>query len=305
MIELRDIGKEFPGVRALGGVSLSIGRGEVLGLVGENGAGKSTLIKILGGAYTSGEFEGEIVVNGRVRSFRSTRDARAAGIAVVHQELSLVPEMSVTDNLLLGKEVVRWGVVDGAASEARARAILVRAAGAEVAGMIDVSEPAGRLGVGMQQVVEIARALGDEREGQRGGEAAALVVLDEPTAALSAAEAQQLFEVVRQRKAGGASFVFISHHLDEVMTVCDRVAVLRDGKLVAVRGIGEVTRDGIVELMTGAETETETKTETETETFQVKDKVKGGVQVQVQVQVNDQVNDQVKVEVEVKVPVLA
>lgn len=107
MIELRDIGKEFPGVRALGGVSLSIERGEVLGLVGENGAGKSTLIKILGGVYGAGEYEGEIVVGGATQRFRSTRDARAAGIAVVHQELSLVPELSITDNLLLGKEVVR------------------------------------------------------------------------------------------------------------------------------------------------------------------------------------------------------
>jgi D-xylose transport system ATP-binding protein len=249
VIELRDIGKEFPGVRALGGVSLSIERGEVLGLVGENGAGKSTLIKILGGVYAAGEFEGEIVVEGRARAFRSTRDARAAGIAVVHQELSLVPEMSVTDNLLLGKEIVRWGgVVDGAASEARARAILARTAG-EIAESIDVREPAGRLGVGMQQVIEIARALGDERE----GEVAALVVLDEPTAALSEAEARQLFEVVRQRREGGASFVFISHHLDEVMAVCDRVAVLRDGKLVAVRGVAEVNKEEIVELMTGAE----------------------------------------------------
>jgi ribose transport system ATP-binding protein len=247
MIQLRDIGKEFPGVRALGGVSLSIERGEVLGLVGENGAGKSTLIKILGGVYAAGEFEGEIVVDGRARSFRSTRDARAAGIAVVHQELSLVPEMSVTDNLLLGKEVVRWGgVVDGAASEARARAILTRTAG-EIADTMDVSEPAGRLGVGMQQVIEIARALGDERA----GETASLVVLDEPTAALSEAEARRLFEVVRQRREDGASFVLISHHLDEVMAVCDRVAVLRDGKLVAVRGVAEVTKEEIVELMTG------------------------------------------------------
>jgi ABC-type sugar transport system ATPase subunit len=247
IVELRDIGKEFPGVRALGGVSVSIERGEVLGLVGENGAGKSTLIKILGGVYGAGEYEGEIAVSGKVQRFRSTRDARAAGIAVVHQELSLVPEMSVTDNLLLGKEEARWGVVDAAVSEASARRILQRAAG-EIAASIDVREAAGRLGVGMQQVVEIARALGDERE------AAAVVVLDEPTAALSESEAQRLFEIVRERRAAGTSFVFISHHLDEVMTLCDRVAVLRDGKLVAVRNVAETTKDELVREMTGQET---------------------------------------------------
>ena len=245
MIQLRDLGKEFPGVRALGGVSLSIERGEVLGLVGENGAGKSTLIKILGGVYAAGEYEGEIEVGGSVRRFTSTRDARAAGIAVVHQELSLVPEMSVADNLLLGKELTRWGVVDAAASEARAREILRRAAGA-VGDTVDVTRPVGQLGVGMQQVVEIARALGDERAH------AAVVVLDEPTAALSAAEARQLFDLVRERRSSGASFVFISHHLDEVIELCDRVAVLRDGRLVAVREVAGIGKEELVELMTGA-----------------------------------------------------
>ena len=243
MIELRDIGKEFPGVRALSGVSLTIERGEVLGLVGENGAGKSTLIKILGGVYGAGEFEGQIAVNGRLAAFTSTRDARDAGIAVVHQELSLVPEMSVAENLLLGREVTRWGVVDGAASERRAREILARTAG-KLAELIDVREPAGRLGVGMQQVVEIARAFGEDM---------AVVVLDEPTAALSTAEAERLFDVVRARRGDGASFVYISHHLDEVMALCDRVAVLRDGRLVAVRRVAEVTREELVEMMTGAE----------------------------------------------------
>ncbi len=246
MIQLRDIGKEFPGVRALAGVSLSIAAGEVLGLVGENGAGKSTLIKILGGAYPAGSFDGEVVVGGRPQAFRSTRDARRAGIAVVHQELSLVPEMSVTDNLMLGREPTRLGVVDAIEAEARAIEILARVAGDLAAG-IDVSAPAGRLGVGMQQVIEIARALGDQLE------PATLVVLDEPTAALTTAESTRLFELVRARRAAGAAFVYISHHLDEILALTDRVAVLRDGQLVAVKQTATTCREELIELMTGSD----------------------------------------------------
>src|SRR5690606_37029452 len=177
-IELRRIGKQFPGVCALHDVSLSIESGEVLGLVGENGAGKSTLIKILGGVYAAGSYKGEVVVGGRVQAFRSTRDARAAGIAVVHQELSLVPAMSVAENLLLGREPSRFGLVDAAAIEAKARELLVHVLGDDAAA-IDLRAPAGELGVGVQQTLEIARALGDR---------ARLIVLDEPTAALTEAE---------------------------------------------------------------------------------------------------------------------
>ena len=243
VVELRAIGKEFPGVRALAGVSLAIAPGEVLGLVGENGAGKSTLIKILGGVHAAGSFTGEVVVGGRTRALRSTRDARAAGIAVVHQELSLVPELSVADNLVLGREPGRLGLLDGAAGEATARALLADVAGDLAAGL-DVRAPAGELGVGVQQILEIARALGD---------AATLVVLDEPTAALSGAEAERLFALIRQRRAAGTSFVYISHHLDEILALTDRVAVLRDGKLVAVVATAETCRDELVDLMTGKE----------------------------------------------------
>ncbi len=245
MIELVDIGKDFPGVRALAGVSLEIRPGEILGLVGENGAGKSTLIKILGGAYPAGSFEGEVRVAGQARRFRSTRCARAAGIALVHQELALVPELSVADNLLLGREPTRWGFVDGAATVARARDLLARVAGPAAADL-DVTTAAGRLGVGQQQIVEIARALGDERE------PAQVVVLDEPTAALTATEAARLFELVRARRAAGAAFVYISHHLDEILALTDRVAVLRDGRLVAVEATAATCREQLVELMTGA-----------------------------------------------------
>jgi ABC-type sugar transport system ATPase subunit len=225
VIELRRIGKQFPGVRALHDVSLAIEPGEVLGLVGENGAGKSTLIKILGGVYPAGSYQGELVIKGSAQAFRSTRDARRAGIAVVHQELSLIPDMSVADNLVLGREPSRFGLVDAASTEATARDLVRRVLGDAAARDLDLRTPAGHLGVGVQQILEIARALADN---------ARLIILDEPTAALTDGEIERLFTLVRERRAAGCSFVYISHRLEEITALCDRVAVLRDGELVAV-----------------------------------------------------------------------
>ncbi|MDB4955239.1 MAG: rbsA1 [Myxococcales bacterium] len=240
-VELLAIGKQFPGVRALHDVSLSIEPGEVLGLVGENGAGKSTLIKILGGVYAAGSFRGDVLVGGRPQAFRSTRDARRAGVAVVHQELSLVPEMSIADNLLLGREPSRFGIVDPVRTLATARDILRRVLGKEAAA-IDLTMPAGHLGVGVQQILEIARALADD---------ARVIILDEPTAALTDGEIERLFALVRERRSAGASFVYISHRLEEIAALCDRVAVLRDGELVGVCDGKTTPTDEIVAMMTG------------------------------------------------------
>ncbi len=237
MIQLRNIGKTFPGVRALHDVSLTIERGEVLGLVGENGTGKSTLVKILGGVYA--QYAGEIAIDGVVRTFASTRDARHAGIATVHQELALVPRMTVAENLLLGREPTRWGIVDTVRLHAMARDILDRTLG--TAHGIDITAPVAHLGVGVQQLVEIARALADY---------ARVVILDEPTAALTDTEITRLFELVRTRRAAGTSFVYISHRLDEIHALCDRVAVMRDGELVATAG-GSTPTNAIVAHMTG------------------------------------------------------
>jgi ABC-type sugar transport system ATPase subunit len=234
VIELRRIGKTFPGVRALHDVSLVIEPGEVLGLVGENGAGKSTLIKILGGVYPAGSYRGEIVIGGRTQAFRSTRDARRAGIAVVHQELALVPEMSVAENLVLGREPARLGLVDGATTEATARDLLRHVLGID----IDLRTPVGHLGVGVQQILEIARALADH---------ARVIVLDEPTAALTDGEIERLFALVRERRSAGTSFIYISHRMEEIAALCDRVAVMRDGELVDV--VPPAT--DVVPLMTG------------------------------------------------------
>ncbi len=243
IVELRQICKQFPGVRALHEVSLAITSGEVLGLVGENGAGKSTLIKILGGVYGAGSYRGDVVVAGQVQQFRTTRDARRAGIAVVHQELSLVPAMSVAENLMLGREPARFGIVDGVKAQATARDLLRKVMGDEAAA-IDLETPVSHLGVGVQQILEIARALADE---------ARVIVLDEPTAALTDNEIERLFGLVRERRATGTSFIYISHRLEEIRALCDRVAVMRDGELVAIRDGGSTSVDEIVAMMTGKE----------------------------------------------------
>jgi len=246
-IELRKIGKQFPGVRALHDVSLAIGprSPEVLGLVGENGAGKSTLIKILGGVYPVGTFAGEVVIAGKLQAFRNTGDARRAGVAVVHQELALVPELSVADNLVLGREPSHFGLVDAASTHAAAREILAGIGATE----IPLDAPVGELGIGVQQLLEIARALADR---------ARVVVLDEPTAALTDRETARLFELVRARRAAGTSFVYISHRLEEIRELCDRVAVLRDGELVGVLPPQDI--DPIVLAMTGDDDRTRTRT---------------------------------------------
>ncbi len=237
VVTLRGIGKQFPGVRALHDVSLAIAPGEVLGLVGENGAGKSTLIKILGGVYAT--YTGDVIVDGVLRHFHTTRDAMRAGISVVHQELSLIPGMSVAENLLLGLEPTRFGMLDALALHARARDIL---ADVLPGNDIDLAMPVSHLGIGQQQILEIARALANQ---------AKLVILDEPTAALTDTEVERLYGLIRARKASGTAFIYISHRLDEIAALCDRIAVLRDGELVGVVGTDDTAPHDIVAMMTG------------------------------------------------------
>ena len=215
ILEARGIVKRFGAVTALGGVSFDLRDGEVHALCGENGAGKSTLIKLLAGVHAHGSYEGEIRIDGHPAEFRSTRDAERAGIAIIHQELALFPEMSVGENLFLGALPRRFGRIDWDQVYARAAATLKKCGIA-----LDPAARVGDLGVGQQQLVEIARAVAREPR---------VLVLDEPTAALARHEIGTLLQLVRQLRDRGVACVFISHKLDEVFAVADRVTVLRDG----------------------------------------------------------------------------
>ena len=234
-LEMFDISKSFPGVRALDGVSFDCTAGEVHALCGENGAGKSTLIKILGGVYQPDG--GSMRIEGREVAFAHPSAARRAGISIIHQELSLLPERTVAENIYLGIEPTRFGALDRTRMRAEARRLLQRlgsAIGAEVR--------AGDLSIAQQQIVEIAKALAIE---------ARILVMDEPTAALDEADATRLLELVRQLSAEGVSIIYISHRMPEVQAIATRVTVLKDGRSVMTAPLAEAPTGRIVRAMVG------------------------------------------------------
>lgn len=236
---MRSITKEFPGVKALDGVSLELQSGEFHALVGENGAGKSTLMKILAGVYPHGSYGGEIAIEGAVRRFSSVRDSESAGVAIIFQELSLVKELSIGENIFLGREPSAFGVVRWGELHSKASAFLT-----EVGLDIDPRAKVSTLGIGQQQLVEIAKALSQD---------ARILVLDEPTAALTESEVETLFGILRELKAKGVGMIYISHKLDEVFEMSDRITVLRDGRTVGTRWASEFSVDKVIELMVGRE----------------------------------------------------
>jgi ribose transport system ATP-binding protein len=236
LLELRGITKRFPGVLALDAVSLALYGGEVHMLIGENGAGKSTLMKVLCGAYTADA--GQILADGKPVQMRTAADARAIGVAVIFQEYSLVPHLSIAQNIFLGREPLnRLGLIDHARMQRDARAVMDRL-GLE----LDSRREVQGLGVAQQQMVEIAKALSQN---------ARVLVLDEPTAALSERETHKLFEAIAALKAQGVAMAYISHRMEEVFQLGDRVTVLRDGKQVAMLPAGQATPDELVTLMVG------------------------------------------------------
>lgn len=241
LLEMRSITKEFPGVKALNDVDLSVYEGEILALVGENGAGKSTLMKVLSGVYPVGSYRGEIQFDGSPAEFNTIADSEAQGIIIIHQELALVSLLSIAENLFLGNERAKFGIINWHETEQRTSELLKK---------VGLSEsPRTRidsLGVGKQQLVEIAKALAKDVR---------LLILDEPTAALSESDSQALLDLMLELKSQGVTQIIISHKLNEVRRVADKITVIRDGASVSAMDarVDDITEDRIVRDMVGRE----------------------------------------------------
>jgi ribose transport system ATP-binding protein len=238
-VSVRGISKRFAGVTALDDVSIDLWPGEVHALVGENGAGKSTLIKLITGVYQRDE--GEVRYRGEVAHFRSARDAQLAGIQTIYQEVHLAPQLSVARNVFLGREPHRFGSIDLRRMNRESAEILARY------GIIaDVKRPLGELGLGIQQMVAVARAVSAD---------AGVVIMDEPTSSLEPREVDRLLEVVGKLKNQGVAIVYVSHKLDEIFRACDKVTVLRDGKLVSTGPVAGLNRLQLISRMLGRDAE--------------------------------------------------
>jgi ribose transport system ATP-binding protein len=237
-LTMTGISKSFGPVKVLEGIDFAAAGGEIHALMGENGAGKSTLIKILSGAYSADA--GSIVIDGKQVSIRSTREAEALGIATIHQELNLVPQLSVLDNLFLGREPSRFGVIESHRMRAMAASWLERVGAAH----IDSEQEAGILSVGQQQLVEVAKAISQD---------ARLLIMDEPTASLDDRETGTLFEIMSSLKERGVAIVYVSHRMEEIFKICDKISVLRDGHFVGERRVADTDFAEVVKMMVGRE----------------------------------------------------
>ena len=241
ILEMRNIIKEFSGVRVLKEVNFSVKKGSIHALVGENGAGKSTLMNVLGGVYPYGTYSGDIVFEGKTCSFKNIRDSEQAGIAIIHQELALIPYLSIGENLFLAHEKATGGVVDWDLTYSEAKKLLQRVGLKE-----DPHTLVKDLNMGKQQLVEIAKALGKQ---------AKLLVLDEPTASLTEQDSANLLHLLKELQNTGLSSILISHKLNEVTEVSDTITILRDGQSIEtmVQGQDEITEDRIIADMVGRE----------------------------------------------------
>ena len=244
ILTMRSITKTFPGVKALEDVSLNVVRGEIHAICGENGAGKSTLMKVLSGVHPTGSYDGEIVFDGQTVNFSGIRDSEHVGIVIIHQELALVPYLSIAENMFLGNERKgRGGLIDWNRANAEAAALL-----ASVGLHENPVTPVGQLGVGKQQLVEIAKALSKDVK---------LLILDEPTAALNDIDSAHLLGLMRRLREQGITSIMISHKLNEITAVSDNVTVIRDGRTVETLNLhaGEVTQGRIIRGMVGRDLE--------------------------------------------------
>lgn len=237
LLEMRGITKVFPGVKALDRVSLTVEAGEIHAICGENGAGKSTLMKVLSGVYPHGSYEGDIVYDGVPLQNRGIRDSEAKGIIIIHQELALIPLLSIAENLFMGNEVATNGVISWPLAFKKTEELLRR---------VGLNEPpsavVGKLGVGKQQLIEIAKALSKNVR---------LLILDEPTAALQEADADRLLVLMLELKAQGVTQIIISHKLNEISRVADRITVIRDGTSVSTLAKEDISEDRIIRDMVG------------------------------------------------------
>ncbi len=241
LLRMNSITKEFPGVKALDNVNFDLIEGECHALVGENGAGKSTLMKILSGVYPYGSYKGEILIDGEQKRFYNVKDAEKAGIAIIFQELSLVKELNVAENIFLGREPSRFGFVNYELMYRKTQELLQ-----DLHLPIDPRTPVGELSIGKQQIIEIAKALSKQ---------ARILLLDEPTSALTESETETLFEIIRKLKKRNVGMIYISHKLEEVFSISDRITVLRDGKTVKTDLTKNLTKNRVISLMVGREAE--------------------------------------------------
>jgi len=239
ILEMRNITKAFPGVKALDNVNLKIREGEIHSLCGENGAGKSTLMKVLSGVYPHGTYDGDILFKGKVCEFKSIKDSEDLGIVIIHQELALIPYLSIAENIYLGNERARKGIMDWNETIRGAKELLDKVGLTE-----NPNTPVGTIGVGKQQLVEIAKALSKKVK---------LLILDEPTAALNEDDSENLLQLMLEFKKQGISCILISHKLNEVSKVSDSITILRDGKTIETLDMhgGEVNEDRIIRGMVG------------------------------------------------------
>ncbi len=243
ILEMRDITKKFPGVTALSDVNLVVHRSEIHAICGENGAGKSTLMKVLSGVHPHGSYEGEIVFEGNPVEFSNIRQSEAAGIVIIHQELALVPYLSVAENIFLGNETASGGVINWDEANHRAIELLARVGLRE-----NPLTPVKHLGIGKQQLVEIAKALSKEVK---------LLILDEPTAALNDDDSQHLLDLLKGLQGKGITSIMISHKLNEIARVADEITIIRDGKTIETLDVtaGDVDEDRIIRGMVGRDLE--------------------------------------------------
>ena len=240
ILQMKNITKTFPGVKALNNVSFNVRRGEVHALVGENGAGKSTLMKVLSGIYGAGTYEGEIVLNGEVQQFSSIRDSENKGIAIIYQELALCKNMNVAESIFLGSEIKnKRGLIDWEETYKKTAEYL------KIVHLdLNPETLVVNLGVGQMQLLEICKAISKN---------AKLLILDEPTAALTDDESERLLNLIEEFKAQGVTCIYISHKLDEVLKIADTITVLRDGQTVVTRDKSEITKSQMISFMVGRE----------------------------------------------------